>query len=134
MPLQFDEINNLVIADTSEYVFTKEDEYENITGGFLQFLVNNKFDFELTPGIILYDENGNYLDTLLSPNVAVPKLTQVSIPVPVNQEKIDYLYQGKKMLIWMKLNSNQENAIEADVKDEVEITLIADFDYLVKIE
>ena len=51
-----------------------------------------------------------------------------------DQEKIDYLYQGKKMLIWMKLNSNQENAIEADVKDEVEITLIADFDYLVKIE
>ena len=84
-------------------------------GQRLQFLVNNKFDFELTPGIILYDENGNYLDTLLSPNVAVPKLTQVSIPVPVNQEKIDYLYQGKKMLIWMKLNSNQENAIEAYV-------------------
>ena len=34
----------------------------------------------------------------------------------------------------MKLNSNQQNAIEAYVKDEVEITLIADFDYLVKIE
>lgn len=134
LPLQFDEINNLVIADTSDYVFTKEDEYDNITGGYLQLLVNNKFDFELTPSLILYDEFGNYLDTLLSPNIAVPKLTQVSIPVPVNQEKIDYLYRGKKMLIWMKLNSNQQNAIEAYVKDEVEITLIADFDYLVKIE
>lgn len=134
LPMQFDEINNLVIADTADYVFEKEEEYNDITGGFLQLLVNNKFDFELTPGLVIYDESGNYLDTLLSPTIAVPKLTQVSIPVPVNQEIIQNLYEGKKLLIWMKLNSTQQNAIEAYVKDEVEISLIADFNYLVKIK
>lgn len=134
LPMQFSSINNLMMVDTADFVFTAEPGYESIQNGFLQMIVNNHFDFSIKPGIKVLDENDNYIFTLLAPEVTVPKVSEQTIPIRVNQAILQMMYAGSKMVIELTIDNPENSALEAYVKDEVEITLVTDFDYLVNIK
>ena len=134
LPMFFDELSNLEIVDTAAYIFEKDPAYDNIQDGFMQLMVKNNFEFQISPSLIIFSEDGEVLDTLLDYSTPIPGETTRMIPIPVNQEKLGALYDGKKMLVRMKIDHFSSTAIRAYTSDNAEITLISDFNYRLNIK
>jgi len=134
--------HELTLTDTIDFNLSKPSGYE-INHGTLTLIADNGFPFSTSLQIFLLDENNNITDSLITfnntiasapldvNNKVVSKKRSI-IKIPVSGQRLDRLYNAKKMIIVAKFNTaNQPQYIKIYSGYILDMKLTGDFDMTV---
>ncbi|MCB0482193.1 MAG: hypothetical protein KDC83_12215 [Flavobacteriales bacterium] len=108
---------NLLLVDTTDFApGSKEDDLNQIKGGFLNIYCDNLYPLSAKLRIDLIDENGSFLMTLLEPNSeiksgipesdgVVKKEVRTVLKAPISPSIIDQFYLAKRAIVYLTFNS-----------------------------
>jgi len=133
---------NLVLTDTLDFSLNEVD-LEQITGGTMTLIAKNGFPLDIRLQLYMLNEAGTVIDSLLTENliVAAPLGTNNKVKekresrllIPVTPERIDELFDCKKMLIRARLDTKPANQYVKIYSDyTMDFQLTGDFNFLTK--
>lgn len=137
--------NNLTLADTLDFNISQSDGTQNIHDGTIALFANNGFPFDAKLQLYLLNENNTVRDSIFgyantiveapinsSLRVIGKKMTKIS--VPISAEKMNLLYDTKKVVMKVKFNtSSQPQYIKIYSEYSIDIKLVGDFNYTIQL-
>jgi len=136
---------NLTLCDTIDFNISNNSEEQNIKSGILTLFASNGFPFDASVQLYTLNENNVITDSIFgyantideapinsSYRAIGKKLTKISIPV--NESKINLLYNTKKIILKVKFNTSaQPNFIKIYSNYSIDIRIVGDFNYTIKL-
>jgi hypothetical protein len=144
IPLNF-RASNLIIIDTSDFTIdsTSQEDASRIKDGFINLYAQNWYPFDLTAQFYLLNEDNQIIDSVFSSSQtlkgAIPKFGIVDAPFsstlqsPINEAKVDRLYQTKSIITQIRINSTTTDTIQILDYYNIDLKLVGDFKYLISI-
>lgn len=144
IPLSF-YANDLTLADTLDFNISTADK-PKIKNGTLTMITNNGYPFDATIQIYLLGDNNKITDSLLEKaskisaamldnNFKVLNKTQTIIKIPVNENKVNLLYNTKKVILKVRYNTAAApNYMKIFSNYDMDIKLTGDFNYTVQLQ
>ena len=137
--------NNLTLADTLDLNISQSNGTQNINDGSITLFANNGFPFDAKLQMYLLNENNTIRDSIFgyantiveapinsSLRVIGKKLTKIT--VPISAEKMNTLYDTKKVVMKVKFNtSSQPQYIKIYSEYSIDIKLVGDFNYTIQL-
>lgn len=144
IPLSF-YATNLTLIDTLDFNISIKDK-PKIKNGILTLIADNGYPFDATIQFYLLDDNNNITDSLLEKaskistaaldnNFKVLNKTQSVFKIPINDNKVDLLYNTKKIILKAKYNTAAApNYVKIYSNYDMNIKLTGDFNYTVQLQ
>jgi hypothetical protein len=137
---------NLILVDTLNIDISNNNGAQNIKSATITLFADNGFPFDAGLQFYLLNDHNIIADSLFgyanvideapinsSLRVISTKLTKIVIPV--NESKINLLYNTKKIMIKMKFNTSaQPNYIKIYSDYTIGLKLVGDFNYTIKVQ
>lgn len=132
--------NNLTLCDTVDFNLNNNSN-SNIKSGTLTLFVDNGFPFQAVIQLYMLDEISNFIDSLLTENnMIAPALVDANykvyknieskIIIPLSENKINELFNTKKMRIIANFTTKPENIyLKIYSHYQMDFLLTADFIY-----
>ena len=145
IPLNFN-AHNLILVDTSDFEIegTSQDDVSKIISGYINIHANNWYPFAFEAQFYLLDSNQIVIDSVFNATQPIqgglPVFGMVDIPVysflqsPVNEIKIEHLYQTKSIITKIKINSSTTGTAQIFEHYFIDLSIVGDFKYLISIE
>ncbi len=141
MPLSFI-AGNLNLSDTIDFAMNEVD-LSRITGGTMTLIALNGFPFDASLQLYMLNEYGTVLDTLLAPNLIaaasldannkVKEKKESRLFIPVTVERIDKLFDCRKMLIRARFDTKPASQYVKIYSDyAIDFKLTGDFNFLAR--
>lgn len=136
---------NLTLADTLALNISNNNGVQNIHSGTITLFANNGFPFNAALQLYLLNDNNVVTDSLVgytntideasvnsSYRVISKKLTKIVIPV--SEDKMNLLYNTKKVMLKIKFNTiNQPQYIKIFSDYTIDVRLVGDFNYTIQL-
>jgi hypothetical protein len=137
--------NNLTLADTLDLNISQSNGTQNINDGSITLFANNGFPFDAKLQLYLLNENNTVRDSIFgyantiveapinsSLRVIGKKLTKIT--VPISADKMNILYDTKKVVMKVKFNTSaQPQYIKIYSEYSIDIKLVGDFNYTIQL-
>jgi len=142
MPLQFG-TQALVLKDTLDYDLNLNTETEIEFNGYLKLYITNGLPFSVLPELHIVDAQINIIETLLSKGTLInsaPLVNQASrgvstsiIKIPIDNNTIKILRNNNRLLIELKVITDNADLVKLNINDKVSFTLVAEINTLIDI-
>jgi len=138
--------NDLTLGDTADFSIKKENGLENVNYGTLTLFANNGFPLDATLQMYLLDENNVITDSIFSTintiyqapvnsNLKVIQKKLTKLIIPVDEKKLDKLFNTKKTILKVKFNTaSKPNYVKIYSNYSIDIKLVGDFNYTVQMQ
>lgn len=132
--------NDLTLVDTLDFDLQESDQANRIKDGTLNLIVENGFPFEAEIQLYMLDEDMQTIDSLFSltsvaaaslgSDLIVSATKKSKLSIPVNQEKVNTLYNTKYMLIVVSFSTaSSTQHVKIYNHYSFDVQLVGDFNY-----
>ncbi|MDF2436425.1 MAG: hypothetical protein K0Q95_801 [Bacteroidota bacterium] len=137
---------NLALVDTLDLNIQTNSESQNLHSGNITLVANNGFPFDASVQLYLLDDYNNIKDSLymntntidqglLNTNLRVTHKKTTRLSTPVNEAKMDLLYNTKKVMLKVKFNTASQTQYVKIYSDySIDIQIIGDINYTIQLK